>query len=188
MSSLSPASAHAWRFYRIGGLDQVALESGADLLHLPELDQKLWVALSCPVKGLELDEKTLALIDTDQDGRIRVPELLACIQWAARPLKDAGELLKGTDTLALAAIDDDIPEGKIVLAAAKHILAELGNAAATSISLADAADTAKVFATTKFNGDGIIPVASAGDAGTAAVIGEIIATLGGETDRSGRGA
>jgi hypothetical protein len=50
-------SAHGWNFFRTGGLDQVALTTGADLLALDQLDQKLWVALSCPVKGLELDEK-----------------------------------------------------------------------------------------------------------------------------------
>ena len=63
---------HVWKFYRTGGLDQVSLETGADLMSLDQLDQKLWVALSCPVKGLELDEKTLALIDTDRDGRIGI--------------------------------------------------------------------------------------------------------------------
>ena len=77
-SSSSPS--HTWKFFRTGGLDQVTLATGADLLALGELDQKLWVALSCPVKGLELDEKTLALIDTDGDGRIRVPELLGAIK------------------------------------------------------------------------------------------------------------
>ena len=56
---------HAWKFFRAGELDQASLETGADLLNLDQLDQKLWVALSCPVKGLELDEKTLAMIDTD---------------------------------------------------------------------------------------------------------------------------
>ena len=47
-----------WRFWRAGGVDQVRLDRGADLLQLRSLDQKLWVALSCPVKGLEFDEKT----------------------------------------------------------------------------------------------------------------------------------
>ena len=88
----SPTSIrHSWNFFRTGGLDQVALATGADLLALDQLDQKLWVALSCPVKGLELDEKTLALVDTDGDGRIRVPELLAAIKWAAARLTDAGD-------------------------------------------------------------------------------------------------
>ena len=30
---------HSWKFFRTGGIDQVALESGADLLALDELDQ-----------------------------------------------------------------------------------------------------------------------------------------------------
>ena len=62
---------HPWKFVRSGGLDQVSLETADDLRALGELDQKLWVALSCPVKGLQLDERTLALIDTDGDGHVR---------------------------------------------------------------------------------------------------------------------
>ena len=71
-----------WQFFRAGGFDQVALESGADLMALDQLDQKLWVALACPTTGLEFDAKTLALIDTDKDGRIRAPELIAAVKWA----------------------------------------------------------------------------------------------------------
>jgi hypothetical protein len=48
------------------------------------LDQKLWVALSCPTKGIEFDARTLELLDSDADGHIRAPELLAAIDWAAR--------------------------------------------------------------------------------------------------------
>ena len=43
---------HTWRFLRAGGFDQVRLENGADVAHLDELDQKLWVALACPTKGI----------------------------------------------------------------------------------------------------------------------------------------
>ena len=57
---------HIWQFSRIGGVNRVNLESGADLQHLDELDQKLWTALSCPVHGLEIDSKTLELIDMDR--------------------------------------------------------------------------------------------------------------------------
>ena len=70
---------HRWRFFRAGGFDQVRLDSGADLLALEKLDQKLWVALACPTEGLEFDKKTLELIDSDSDGRIRAPELLATL-------------------------------------------------------------------------------------------------------------
>ena len=78
---------HHWRFFRAGGFDQVRLESGQDLNALGQLDQKLWIALSCPVTGLEFDRKTLELIDTDNDGRIRAPEIIAAVSWAASLLK-----------------------------------------------------------------------------------------------------
>jgi hypothetical protein len=55
----------------------------ADLVNLNDLDQKLWVALSCPTIGVEFDARTLALLDSDSDGHIRAPELLAAIDWAA---------------------------------------------------------------------------------------------------------
>ena len=65
--------AHQWKFFRAGGFDQVLLESGDDLVALAELDKKLWSTLSCPVKGIEFDQRTLQMIDTDGDGHIRVP-------------------------------------------------------------------------------------------------------------------
>ncbi len=178
------ASSHIWKFFRIGGLDQAAIQTGADLLALKDLDQKLWVALSCPVKGLELDEKTLALIDTDNDGRIRVPELLAAIDWSSRHLDDLGILLKGRDVLPLSAFKTSTGEGKAALTSAKRILASLGKADATEISLADAADTARLFASTQFNGDGVITPDSASDDTLKLLIADIIGTIGGTTDRS----
>jgi len=163
----------------------VALTTGADLLALEQLDQKLWVALACPVKGLELDEKTLALIDADGDGRIRVPELLAAIKWAASHLTDAGALLGGTDGLPLAALNRDTPEGRAVHASARQILANLGKKDATTITIAESADTAKIFSASPLNGDGVIPPEAATESATKQLITEIIATTGGTADRCG---
>jgi len=75
-------TSHTWNFFRAGGFDQVQLDSGADLLALKELDQKLWVALGCPTRGLEFDSRTLDLIDSDTDGHVRANEVLAAIDWA----------------------------------------------------------------------------------------------------------
>jgi hypothetical protein len=176
---------HTWKFFRTGELDQVSLETGADLLALDQLDKKLWVALSCPVKGLELDEKSLALIDTDGDGRIRVPELLAAIKWAAARLKDPGDLLKGSGELPLAAINDSTPEGKVLLASAKQVLANLGKSGATTLRADDAADTAKIFSATPLNGDGVIPPEATAEPEAQALIKDIIACFGGTADRTG---
>ena len=77
------------------GIDQVKLETGADLLALEELDQKLWVALACPTSGLEVAPRTLALIDSDKDGRVRAPELIAAVKFACSNLKNPDDILKG---------------------------------------------------------------------------------------------
>ena len=179
------ASNHRWRFFRAGGFDQVLLETGADLTSLPALDQKLWVALSCPVSGIEFDAKSLAFVDTDADGHIRAPEILAAVQWAGKVLKDPDHLVRREDRLPLSAIDDGTEEGKAVLGGAKLVLSVLGESEAMEITLDDASDTARIFSQARFNGDGIVPAKSAEDPALAAVIGEIIGSLGGENDRGG---
>jgi hypothetical protein len=177
---------HTWKFFRAGGFEQVELESGADLACLDQLDQKLWVALACPTRGLEFDNRTLDLIDTDKDGRIRAPEVIAATKWAASLLKNPDDLIKGAPSLPLAAINDATPEGRQILASARQILLNLGKADTAVIELADAADTVKIFASTAFNGDGIIPADAASDEATKAVIADIMACMGIENDRSGK--
>ncbi|HLH52881.1 MAG TPA: hypothetical protein VKY92_04625, partial [Verrucomicrobiae bacterium] len=179
-------SNHSWRFFRAGGFDQVRLDTGADLMSLDELDQKLWVALACPTSGLEFDSKTLSLIDTDKDGRIRPPELIAAVKWAGSCLISPDELVKSSPSLPLSSINGASPEGKQLLASAKQILTNLGEKDASVITLEHTADTARIFAQTHFNGDGIVPADSAEDDITKAVINDIIACLGPELDRSGK--
>lgn len=178
-------SLHKWHFFRSGGFDQVRLETGADLKALDQLDPKLWAALSCPTSGLEFDSKTLELLDSDGDGHVRVPEIVAAVQWTTSVLKNPDDLTKGAAALPLAAIDDSTPEGAELLASARQILTNLGQAEATAITAEDTADTTKIFACTKFNGDGVVPTAAADDAATQAVIEDIIACVGSEDDRCG---
>ena len=177
---------HRWRFFRAGDFNQVKLETGADLLNLDQLDQKLWVALACPISGLEFDGKTAALIDTDGDGRIRAPELIAAVQWAGSLLKNPDDLIAAVHPLPLAAINDATAEGKQTLAAAKQILANLGRKDAAVISVAEASDGNKIFSGTRFNGDGVISLDSADDPAIKAVINSILECAGAVTDRSGQ--
>jgi len=93
--------AYPWQYFRAGGVDQVAIRSGADLAHLRELDQKQWVALACPTRGLEFDARTLDLLDTDNDGRIRPPELIAACEWASAQLRDPDDLIQGGDAITV---------------------------------------------------------------------------------------
>lgn len=184
MQSNAPSS-HSWHFFRTGGLEQVSLESAADLLALEQLDQELWVALSCPVKGLALDEKTLALIDSDGDGRIGVPDVVAAVKWACARVKDPGELLRGSASLPLTAINDDAAEGKVLLASARRILSSVGRTDAGEITVAEASDSARVFAASPINGDGIIPPEATDDPAVQGLIKDIIGCGGGTARKSG---
>lgn len=179
------ATSHTWNFFRAGGFDQVQLDSGADLLALKDLDQKLWVALSCPTRGIEFDSKTLDMIDSDADGQVRANEVLAAIAWAGGLLKDADLLVNGSDHLALTDIDDSSAEGKQVYASAWHILRSLGKSAATRISLADMDDIEKFVAGMEFNGDGVICAKQIADAGLRAAVEDIIKCCGPVADLSG---
>jgi hypothetical protein len=175
-----------WKFFRAGGFDQVKLESGADLASLDQLDQKLWVALACPVRGLELDCHTLEMIDTDKNGRVRAPEVVAAVKWATGMLKNPDLLLRRMPSLPLSAINDAIPQGKAALEAAKQILADLGKKDAAEITMDDVCETEKYFNTTNFDGDGIIPADAASDAATKGVIADIISCVEPETDSNGK--
>ena len=176
---------HRWRFFRAGDFDQVRLDRGADLMNLDSLDQKLWVALACPIEGLEFDKRTLELLDADNDGRIRAPELIAAAKWAGSLLKDPDTLLEGTATIPLASIDTRTEEGKHLLASAKEILRNLGKKEVKEIGLEDTLDTEKIFAKTKFNGDGIVPVSSTDDEAIQKAMVDVMACFGEQTDRSG---
>jgi len=177
---------HNWRFFRAGGFDQVKLSSGADLARLGMLDQKLWVALACPTSGLEFDARTTALIDTDGDGRIRAPELLAAVSFACRNLKSSDDLLRGSDTLSLSAIVDTTDEGRALLGSAKQVLTGRKKPDATALFVEDFADGAGIFNETAFNGDGVIIVESASDDSLKTLIGEVGAAVGTTLDRSGK--
>lgn len=173
-----------WKFTKIGGVTRVSVETGEDIAHLGELDEKLWTVLSCPVKGLEFDEKTLAMLDSDGDGKIRVNEIVAASKWLTKVLKTPDSLLKGASEMPLADLNEADEDGAKLLSSAKQILANLGLEKDT-ISVADASDSVAIFAKTKFNGDGIITPASTDDEDLKKVIAAIIATVGGSTDRSG---
>ncbi len=179
-------SPHRWKFHRVGGLEQVSLDTAAPLENLGKLDQKLWTALSCPTRGLELDPRTLDLLDGDHDGRVRAPDVVAAVAWCQARLKDLAAIVPGRPDLPLAALDEVAPEGRALLGAARQILAARGKAGAEAVGPADVADVSHVFDGTAFNGDGVITPASAeADADVAAVIADAIACAGSATDRSG---
>ena len=173
-----------WQYCSVGGVVRVKIASGEDLAHLGELDQKLWTVLSCPTKGLEFDSKTLELLDTDADGKIRVPEVVSAAEWLTSVIKDRDSILEGRKALPLALIDTGNEAGQKLHDSARRVLEYLG-LDKEEIALEDIEDTTKIFAGTKFNGDGVITALSTEDEGLKKVIGQIIEMLGSVEDRSG---
>ncbi len=185
IASFSNNERHIWQFARVGGVNRVNLETGQDLVHLDQLDQKLWTALSCPVHGLEIDAKTLELIDSDNDGRIRVPEILQAVKWITSVVNNPDDLIKESTALPLSAINAKTAEGKILLASAKQILNNIGKPDGKELTVEETSNKDKIFANTIFNGDGVITENSTEDAAFKKVIKEIIECEGSVSDLSG---
>ncbi|MBP3419146.1 MAG: hypothetical protein J6K74_00945 [Marinifilaceae bacterium] len=175
---------YKWEFVNIGGASRVKISKGEDIAHLDELDPKMWTVLSCPVSGLEIDEKSLKYMDCDGDGKLRINDVVAVAKWITSVLKDKDILLKGSDTIDIEQINTENANGAKLYGAAKQILENLGKEGSV-ISIADTADMTAIFAKTRFNGDGIITEASSDNEQDKAAIVAAITATGGVLDRSG---
>mgnify|MGYP000848181311 CR=1 FL=1 len=171
---------HRWQFFRSGGVDQVLIRNGQDIARLKELDLKLWMALSMPVRGSSLDAETLALMDSDGDGRIRPGELLDAVDWAAARLRSLDILMEPGDALPLDEITDPA-----LRSAAKLILAGAGKVGVYVIGLADIQGCETGLDALSFNGDGILLPSAIEDPVIKAAIVDMIEGSGGVEDACG---
>lgn len=184
MAIINKSKGYQWEYANIGGSSRVKITKGEDIAHLHELDPKMWTVLSCPVKGLEINEKSLSYMDCDGDGKLRIQDVICTAQWITGVLKNNDLLLEGADSLDVDQFDVDQPAGRKLYDSAKRILTNLGKEG-NVITLADTEDMTAVFAKTRFNGDGIITEASAEETDDKAAIAAAVATVGSLTDRSG---
>ena len=181
---MADKSKYRWEFSNIGGSSRVRIKSGEDIAHLRELDPTMWTVLSCPVQGLEIDQASLACIDTDGDGKIRVNDVVKTAEWAVSALSNADKLLEGASSISISDFNSETETGRKLASSAREILQNLGREGDV-ISLSDTADRVAIFAGTKFNGDGVIIEAAAENDEEKAAIAAIKATLGSVKDRSG---
>ena len=184
MAILGNDRKYKWNFESIGGTTRVKITSGEDIAHLSELDPKMWTVLSCPVKGLEIDERSLLYMDCDGDGKLRINDVICTSKWVTGLLKNKDLLLEGNDSIDLEQIDQDSDCGKKLYKAARQILDNLGKDGSV-VSLADTADISAIFSKTRFNGDGVIIEASAEGTEEKAAIAAAVTATGGTLDRSG---
>lgn len=130
--------AYKWTFTTIGGNTRVHIAKGEDFRHLGELDEKMWTVLSCPTTGLEISADTLALMDGDHDGKIRIDEVVATSNYLCAMLRDPEVLLAESDELRIADLNEDNDEAKQMAEVARRIAGkeETINLAAVNAAIA----------------------------------------------------
>ncbi len=169
-------SGSSWTFARIGGVDQVVIKRGEDIANLADLDQKLWAALAMPAAQPGIRE-SLEYLDADKDGKIRVPDILLCVEEFKAKLKSLDCLLDGSDKLSATQISD---EG--IKATIAEVLSINGGAAGdTSVDLATVDKAIASFSALPFNGDGVVVPGSTKDEKLKAFL-EYIVAQGYKTD------
>ena len=173
------------RFFRAAGIDQLILEKPEDMALISGLDERLWVALSCPTKGFDFDQRTLELIDGDNEGFVRCRQLTAAVEWTFKVLCDTSTLADGSDHIRLDQIDDSDAEGRSILESTRRVLVNLGKSDDSTISLDDVLNKNRIFAQSPFNGDGVIPESAAQNQEAREVIREIANLIGSNPEAAG---
>lgn len=167
MSDIQPK----FNFFCAGGVEQLSIRTPEELAAVETLDPKLWLAISMPTSEIDFDARTLELIDSDGDGRIRVAEIKAAVAFVREHLCDFSSFFAGKTNLPIKAIKPESPLSQ----AARRLLEDSGSDSG-ELALEAARRAFASFDMRPFNGDALITPASAeGDAENEKLIKEIAA-------------
>ncbi len=175
---------------RIGGVDHIILTRDEEWQKLGKLDEKLWMALSCPTKGLEFDADTLALLDTDGDGRIRAKEVKEAVAWLCERLEHPSILTQPKENVDPEDLRKDTEAGESLRRALGLVMSKNGEDKSANLKEID--QVIAEASSYPFNGDGVVPADSAPanpaapDTGTRAFILKGMAIAGAMQDASGK--
>ena len=118
MAIINKDGKYKWEFDTIGGATRVKITSGKDIAHLAELDPKMWTVLSCPVKGLEIDEKKISFSQQARDElavlKNHIYPLLNAVQPEQSCYEQVRAMVKILNYVQPAQVDDEIPTTSLV--------------------------------------------------------------------------
>lgn len=106
------ATPYRHAFFAAQRAPQAVLACGDDVAHLADLDRTYWVILSRPTAIPGREDPVAAALDTDGDGRVRVPDVLAAIAWLKPRLASFDRLFLPFEGLVPEDLRADTPEGK----------------------------------------------------------------------------
>lgn len=170
-----------FRDYR--GLLQLRLNTPEDLDHLHQLEPARWSSTSVPTDQLFCDKTFLEFIDTDQNKRVRVQELLAAHDWLRKRLKNKLRIIERTDTVYLDDLDTSNPDAAKLKALAEEHMERKGSGA--QVTLKEIRAFKETYTKQFPNGDGVVTFAQVGDAELSAFASSIVKSEGGVVDLSG---
>ena len=172
-------------FRNFGGMYQLRLETAEEIRYIRELEKARWSATSAPLEQFYCDAQVLTYIDTDNNGRIRVHELLSAQQWLYTNLASRDGFERQSDELTLASLDPKAADAPKMKQLAEHMLKELGLDSARSISLGQVRTFRSTYAGRFPNGDGVVPPEHADSPELGQFIKDIVAATGGSKDLGG---
>lgn len=123
---MEKSAKYQWKYCSLGGAVRVDIQSGEDIARLGELDPKLWTIHSCPVGNVIFDKETLTIIDNDNDGRIRLDDVVATAQWVTSALRNKDLLLRKESEIAISEFDEQSEVGKLLADSARALLEKEG--------------------------------------------------------------
>lgn len=134
-------------------MDQVVLQTSADIEALAELDPKLWVVLAMPITQHRCSD-ALKLLDIDHDGKVKTAEILGAVEKLKAAFTSLDVLFSENTSIKQELIKDKS------LNNACKIAAQIAGSNIDKIDL-DIVDKAiELFNTQLWNGDGVIVIES----------------------------
>ena len=178
--SASAALLSRFSFEKYGSSQHFKIDDHKDLEEVLELDEALWIATTAPVSTLKADPVFLALLDSDQDGRLRAEEVKDGIRFLLRHLSDHSGIRPGNLDLPLSAVNKEAELGSRIHTSAMKALKHL-QAAPDRINLAQVRKVKEEVLQGGLDQAGIVLPEAAENEKSARCIEDILRSIGGKT-------
>ncbi len=173
-------------FRNFGGIHQFAVTCARDLQRIDDLDLAHWAATSAPTSDLCSDPTLASALDPLDTGRVRAGQLVAARAFLFARLRGRDRLADRSSSLFFEEFDTQSPEGRLMLATARRVVAELGRGGDGAVHLDDVVAFAASRTSRLANGDGVVPAAALDDPELAAALTDMLAVVPGRLDASGQ--
>lgn len=171
-------------FLKLGDAQHFKIDDHLDLEALLELDEALWVATTAPCSTLKTDPVFLALLDADQDGRLRAEEIKDGIRHLFSLLTEASTVAPGNDELRLSSINSGTELGQRIRNSAAKVLKRL-NSKLDQVSLQQVRAVQQEVLQGGLDQAGIVLSEAAGSKEMERCINDILASVGGRDHPNG---